>query len=64
MTIHLKNEEDLSRMRTAGLLTRQVLDMIGPHVRPGVLENGSNDFAEISATCPPVVALLVARKRI
>ncbi|MGE4659877.1 MAG: M24 family metallopeptidase, partial [Arenicellales bacterium] len=44
MTIHLKSEEDLSRMRTAGLLTRQVLDMIGPHVRPGVTTGELNDI--------------------
>lgn len=36
MAIQLKTENDLSRMRTAGQLTRSVLDMIGPHVKPGV----------------------------
>ena len=36
MAIQLKNDDDLSRMRTAGQLTRSVLDMIGPHVKPGV----------------------------
>ena len=36
MAIHLKTADDLSRMRTAGRLTRDVLDMIGPHVQPGV----------------------------
>ena len=36
MAIHLKTEDDLSRMRTAGQLTRSVLDMIGPFVTPGV----------------------------
>jgi|TARA_E500000178_G_scaffold106946_1_gene106760 methionyl aminopeptidase len=36
MAIQLKTDDDLSRMRTAGQLTRSVLDMIGPHVKPGV----------------------------
>ena len=36
MAIQLKNDDDLSRMRIAGQLTRQVLDMIGTHVKPGV----------------------------
>lgn len=48
MAIHLKNGDDLSRMRTAGRLTREVLDMIGPHVQPGVttleLDNLCHDF--------------------
>ena len=36
MAIHLKNEEDLEKMRIAGRLTSQVLDMIEPYVLPGV----------------------------
>ena len=36
MAIHLKNAEDLEKMRIAGRLTSQVLDMIEPHVLPGV----------------------------
>ena len=36
MAIQLKTDDDLSRMRVAGQLTRSVLDMIGPHVKPGV----------------------------
>jgi methionyl aminopeptidase len=48
MAIHLKTGDDLSRMRTAGRLTREVLDMIGPHVQPGVttleLDNLCHDF--------------------
>ena len=48
MAIHLKTADDLSRMRTAGRLTREVLDMIGPHVQPGVttleLDNLCHDF--------------------
>ncbi|MFL2550054.1 MAG: type I methionyl aminopeptidase [Arenicellales bacterium] len=48
MAIHLKTADDLSRMRTAGRLTRDVLDMIGPHVQPGVstleLDDLCHDF--------------------
>ena len=48
MAIHLKTEDDFSRMRTAGRLTREVLDMIGPHVQPGVrtldLDHLCHDF--------------------
>ena len=48
MAIHLKTGDDLSRMRTAGRLTREVLDMIGPHVQPGVttleLDDLCHDF--------------------
>ena len=36
MTIHIKNPEDLSKMRIAGQLAAEVLEMIGPHVQPGV----------------------------
>ena len=36
MPIHLKSDFDLTQMRIAGDLTRQVLDMIGPHIQPGV----------------------------
>ena len=36
MAIHLKNTEDLEKMRIAGRLTSQVLDMIEPYVLPGV----------------------------
>ncbi len=36
MTIHIKTEEDISKMRVAGQLAADVLEMIGPHVQPGV----------------------------
>ena len=35
-TIPLKTPEEQQKMRIAGRLTADVLDMIGPHVRPGV----------------------------
>jgi len=35
-TISLKTPEEQQKMRIAGRLTADVLDMIGPHVRPGV----------------------------
>lgn len=36
MSISIKNEEDIARMRVAGRLAAQVLTMIEPHVRAGV----------------------------
>ena len=36
MPIHLKSDFDLAQMRIAADLTRQVLDMIDPHIQPGV----------------------------
>ncbi len=36
MHIHLKTSEDQQRMRVAGRLAADVLDMIGEHVRPGI----------------------------
>ncbi|WP_122432995.1 type I methionyl aminopeptidase [Pseudomonas viridiflava] len=36
MTITLKTAEDIEKMRIAGRLAAEVLEMIGPHVKPGV----------------------------
>lgn len=36
MSVTLKNEEQLAKMRVAGKLAAEVLDMIGPYVEPGV----------------------------
>ena len=36
MTITLKSQADIDGMRVAGRLASEVLDFIGPHVRPGV----------------------------
>ncbi|HBR98249.1 MAG TPA: type I methionyl aminopeptidase [Gammaproteobacteria bacterium] len=36
MTISIKSPQELEKMRIAGRLAAQVLDMIGPHVVPGV----------------------------
>ncbi len=36
MTIHIKTAEDVSRMRVAGKLAAEVLEMIGPHVQAGI----------------------------
>ena len=36
MPIKLRTEEEIARMRTAGRLAASVLDMIGPHVVPGI----------------------------
>ena len=35
MTVSIKTEEELAKMRTAERLAAQVLEMIGRHVEPG-----------------------------
>ncbi len=36
MSIHIKSSEEIEKMRVAGQLAAEVLDMIGTHVQPGV----------------------------
>ncbi len=36
MNIHLKSADDIAKMRVAGRLAADVLEMIGPHVQPGI----------------------------
>ena len=36
MAITIKNEDDIAKMRVAGRLAGEVLDMITPHVQPGI----------------------------
>ena len=36
MTIYIKTPEDVAKMRIAGQLAAEVLEMIGPHVQPGI----------------------------
>ncbi len=36
MTIHIKTAEDICKMRVAGALAAEVLEMIGSHVQPGI----------------------------
>ncbi|MEQ5736518.1 type I methionyl aminopeptidase, partial [Providencia alcalifaciens] len=36
MAIIIKTEEDIQKMRVAGRLAAEVLEMIAPHVVPGV----------------------------
>ena len=45
MVAKVQTEEDISKMRLAGALAAQVLDMIGEYVRPGITT------AEIDAIC-------------
>ena len=37
MTINIKTAADVQRMRVAGRLAAEVLDMLTPHVKPEVL---------------------------
>ncbi len=36
MTVTIKTPEEIEKMRVAGRLAADVLEMIGPHVQPGV----------------------------
>jgi methionyl aminopeptidase len=36
MTIHIKTADDIAKMRIAGKLAAEVLEMIGPHVQAGI----------------------------
>ena len=36
MSVTIKTPEEQEKMRMAGRLAAQVLDMIGPHIQPGV----------------------------
>lgn len=36
MAIIIKTEEDIQKMRVAGRLAAEVLEIIAPHVKPGV----------------------------
>ncbi len=44
MTIILKNDADIEKMRIAGRLAADVLDMIGAHVKPGVTTEYLDDI--------------------
>jgi len=42
MSIIIKTSEEIEKMRIAGRLAAEVLEMIGPHVQPGVSTNALN----------------------
>lgn len=42
MTITIKSLEEIEKMRTAGRLAAEVLEMIAPHVRPGITTDELN----------------------
>jgi len=44
MTVTIKTEEEQAKMRVAGRLAADVLDMIGEHVKPGVTTDQLNDI--------------------
>jgi methionyl aminopeptidase len=44
MTVILKADEDVAKMRVAGRLAAEVLDHVAPHVRPGVTTGRLNDI--------------------
>ncbi len=57
MSVQIKTPEDIEKMRVAGRLASEVLDFIGPHVRPGVttdeIDKLCHDFmVEVQGTVP------------
>ncbi len=44
MPITIKNENDIEKMRVAGKLASEVLEMIGSHIVPGITTNELNDI--------------------
>jgi methionyl aminopeptidase len=45
MTVTIKSADEIQKMRVAGRLAAEVLEMVGPHIRPGVTTD------EIDAVC-------------
>src|ERR1044071_7281048 len=45
MTISIKSEADVAGMRVAGRLAAEVLDLLTPHVRPGVTTDALDKIA-------------------
>tara|TARA_Y100000815_G_C13345516_1_gene501899 strand:+ start:170 stop:940 length:771 start_codon:yes stop_codon:yes gene_type:complete len=44
MTVHIKNHDEIEKMRIAGKLAGEVLEMIGAHVKVGVTTQELNDI--------------------
>ena len=44
MSIIIKTEDEIQKMRTAGRLAAEVLEMIEPHVKPGITTDELNDL--------------------
>jgi methionyl aminopeptidase len=44
MSIHIKNQEEIEKMRIAGRLAADVLHMVAPRVQPGVTTDELNDL--------------------
>lgn len=44
MSIHIKTSEEIEKMRIAGKLASNVLQMIGEHVKPGITTQQINDI--------------------
>ena len=46
MAISIKTPEEIEKMRVAGRLAAEVLEMIGPHVQAGISTNRLNDICQ------------------
>ena len=44
MTVTIKTVEEIEKMRVAGRLAAEVLEMIGEHVQPGITTQELNDI--------------------
>ena len=44
MVVNIKTPQEIQKMRVAGRLAAEVLDMIGPHVKPGITTNTLNQI--------------------
>lgn len=44
MRVSIKTPEEIAKMRVAGRLAAEVLDMIGPHVQPGITTDALNQL--------------------
>ncbi|HEX2650965.1 MAG TPA: type I methionyl aminopeptidase [Burkholderiales bacterium] len=50
MSVVIKSQEEIARMRVAGRLAAEVLDYIAPHVKPGVTTGKLNDLCHAYMT--------------
>ncbi|MGE0810901.1 MAG: type I methionyl aminopeptidase [Immundisolibacter sp.] len=50
MTVSIKTAQEIEALRVAGRLAAQLLQMIGPHVQPGISTDELNDICEQHTT--------------
>ena len=50
MSVVIKSQEEIAKMRVAGRLAAEVLDYVAPHVKPGVTTGKLNDLCHVYMT--------------